>query len=406
MEGERYRDQVVRLSNGLRFPMLFDAQTRMPDGTVCDYSLEHHYGKPINTTQPAVDAVGIFMSWACDRHIDLSERFLSGNLFTSDECASLAEALWSRRKGETPASRKAEKRAIPRAVVGTTQGVRIDRIVHFIKWRTSQVVSKLPVHDMRVANINARVAAVVEQLTSLKGTSVSKARGSLTEEQCVRLFEIVRPGSLDNPFHRDTQLRNFFMLLLYYELGVRKAEPLVLKGTHLKITNRSSIFITHTLNDLRDPRVDQPSLKTKSRLLPIGRVLATAADRLLRERTGNSIIAKAAKKTPFVILSTEDGRPLSLKSTYDIFVVLRERFPNDLPPDFAPHHLRRSWNHRFSIACSEAKIDPELADHIRRYVMGWSKTSAQPANYNQKYIEDQAFRILLGMQNALTGVDL
>ncbi len=403
MGTERYRDEVIRLSNGIRFPLLIDTSSGLPDGIVCDYSLAYHYAKPINSTQPVVDTIGSLLSWAHDRRIDLEQRFRSGDLFTSDEVTSLAEALWGRRNGSPVGEKVGDDAAIPRSVVGTTQATRIDRVVHFITWRIGQVVSALPVHDPRVANINARLATNVNQLVELKGKSVSKPRGMLTEEQCVRLFEIVRPGSDDNPFHRDTQLRNFFALLLLYELGVRRAEPLVIKVQHLAISARSNVFLTHTPNDVRDPRINQPSLKTLSRILPLGKVLATTADRLLRERRANARIAAAAKKTPFLMLDSDKGQPLSLDAFDDLFVVLRKRFPDELPSDFAAHHLRRSWNHRFSEECEKAKVDPELGDHIRRYVMGWSKTSEQPANYNRKFIEEQAFNILLGMQNALTG---
>lgn len=403
MSGERYADKVIRLSNGIRFPLLIDTSTRLPDGLVTDYSLAHHYAKPINTTCPIVDTIGMFLSWADKRRIDLEERFRSGNLFTSDEITALAQHLWARRNGDPQNSTGTSETKRPQSVVGHTQATRIDRVIHFITWRTGRIVSSLSVHDPRVANINARLAAVVGQLASLKGSSVSVPRGQLTEEQATRLFQIVRPGSDDNPFHRETQLRNFFILLLYYELGPRRAEPLLVKGSHLQIGPSSTIFLTFTPNDVADPRIDQPSLKTQPRLLPIGRVLATTAQQLLRERRSSPRTAAGAKAGPFLVLDTDTGRPLSLSSVYDIFVLLRERFPDDLPPDFAAHHLRRTWNYRFSSAADAAGVDKGMVDHIRRYVMGWSKTSSQPANYNRKFIEEQAFAILLKMQDAMTG---
>lgn len=391
-----YKTEVVRLASGERVPLLIHRASSMPHGHVADYSLALHRGVPINTSKRSVDAIGLFHSWADQRQIDVDARVGSGNLFTSNEITSLAVALWDRRKGGGPAA----------TVVGENHGYRIDQVCAYLKWRIWEIVSCLPVHDSRLGNINTRLEMVVNQLMSLKGSSVSKPRGHLTEEQCVRLFEIVRPGSDDNPFRKGNQLRNFFVLLLHYELGVRKAEPLVVKGGHLKIGPRSLITIIFTPDDPKDARLDQPSVKTLSRTLPMSPVLATVADRLMQQRRADKKISAAARQNPFLVLSDGGASALSLDSAYDIFRTLRSKFPDDFPPDFAAHHLRRSWNHRFSHACDKAGVKDELSDHVRRYVMGWSKTSEQPANYNRKAIEEQAFKLLLAMQDSMTGIEL
>lgn len=402
MSAERYSHEVIRLSNGIRFPLLMDTHERLPHGLVTDYSLEHHYAKPLSTCRSIVDTIGMFLNWADKRRIDLDERFGTGNLFDSKEVTALAQYLWTRRNGNPQSTGRCKTKSKPQSVVGQTQANRIDQVLHFMAWRTARVVSSLPVHDQRVANINERLSSIAGQLKELKGKSVSTPRGLISEEQALRLFQIVRPGSDENPFHKETQLRNFFILLLYYELGPRRAEPLLVKGTHLHIGPRATIFLTYTPHDVADPRIDQPSLKTVPRLLPMGRLLATTAHRLLRVRHSSPRTAAAAKKTPFLVLNSDNAKPLSLSAIYDLFVLLRERFPDDFPPDFAAHHLRRAWNYRFSNAIETAGIDSVLADHLRRYIMGWSKTSKQPANYNQKFIEEQAFKILLGMQDTLS----
>lgn len=391
-----YGTEIIRLASGERLPLLVHRATGMPHEHVADYTLTFHRGVPINTSRRAVDAIGMFHSWAEWREINLDERFGSGNLFTSDETTALAEALWKCRSlGKESTS-----------VVGETHGHRVDQVSAYITWRISLTISSLPVHDARLGNINDRLGMVTGQLASLKGSSVAKPRGQLTEEQWLRLFEIVRPGSAENPFRRGNQLRNFFVLLLHHELGVRKAEPLVVKGVHLRFGARPLITITFTPDDPKDQRLDQPSVKTRSRTLPMGPVLATAADRLMKQRSTSKAIGAAARKNPFLVLSSGGTSALSLDSAYDIFRTLRNSFPDDFPSDFAAHHLRRSWNYRFSQACKKAGVKDELADHMRRYVMGWSKTSEQPANYNRKEIEEQAFRLLLAMQDGMTGVEL
>lgn len=399
----RYVVETLRLSSGERLPLLVNRASGLPLSQAAEYTLAFQRGVPVNTSRQTIDTIGMLHSWAENRGIDLDERFGTGNLLNSDETVSLSEALWERRSAAV-SGEVANSLGTGAAVVGATQGKRTDDVIAYVRWRVSLVVSSFTVNDMRIANINARLNAVVGQLHTLKGVSVSVPRGQLTDAQCLRLFEIVKPGSSENPFHRNTQLRNFFLLLLYYELGIRKAEALVIKGSHLRIGPKSFITITYTPNDLKDLRSDQPSVKTLSRTLPISRMLAFAADQLLVQRRENILIRDAARRTPFLVLDSRKGSPLTLDALYDIFVVLRRRFPADLPPTFAPHHLRRSWNYRYSEACDDAKIEEALADHIRNYIMGWSKTSVQSGTYNRAWIEKQTFMLLSKMQDGLTGL--
>ncbi|MCL6250389.1 hypothetical protein M3P36_04910 [Altererythrobacter sp. KTW20L] len=396
MHTSQYHAEVIVLEGGERLPLLIDRATGVPDGFATDYSLAAHRGKPINTTHRAIAAIAIFYDWARSREINLEKRFGTLRLFTSDELTSLADFLWLDR-------RPVRNGAMPRSVVGQTQGSRVDSLIAYLKWRVGLVVSSLSNDDVRVVQGNLRLEATTDQLRNLKGKSVSTERGQIDEGQCKRLFEIVRPGSEENPFQKRTQLRNFVILLAYYELGIRRAEILTLKGGHASIGPRSTFHITFTPNDPEDPRKDMPSVKTRSRLLPVSKRLAAAYEGLLKERRSNPATARAAKKTAFVVLSTTDGAPLSIDAVDDIFVVLRSRFPEIFPPDFAPHHLRRTWNYRFSKACENAGAEEKLVERLHRYLMGWSIKSSQPGKYNQRYIEEQAFAILISMQDAMTG---
>lgn len=396
MTKRSFKTETIVLEGGERFPLLVHRSNGLPDTFATDYSLVYHRGKPIATTKRAIKAVAMFYDWARNLEIDLDERFGTVRLFSSPENTSLAEVLWQDR-------RPVRDKGSIRSVVGASQAARVDNIIEYIVWRVGLIVSVLNNNDPRISAGNARLQATTKQLRKLRGKSVSIPRGRLSEQQCERLFEIVRPGAPDNPFQQRTQLRNYLIILAYYELGIRRAEVLTLKGTHATIGPRSTFHITFTPNDREDPRKDLPSIKTKSRLLPISRTLATAYDRYLKERRSNSATAKAAKKTSFVILSVRDGKPLSISSVDDIFVLLRRRFSDVFPRDFAAHHLRRTWNYRFSKAIEKSGVDKELAGKIRKYLMGWSASSIQAANYNQAYIEEQAFKLLMAMQDGITG---
>lgn len=391
-----FQTKVIVLEGGERFPLMLQRSTGLPVGPVTDWAIASLRGKPIATSKRKIASVALLYGWAEKRRIDLDARFQSLNLLSADEITALSEHLYLNNSPSRP-------KKLERTVVGAHHRARVDNVIEYIKSRASKFITSYNIHHPKVANANQRLDLIINQLEGLRGSSVSIPRGRITEEQCRDLFDIVRPGSPRNPFQKRTQLRNYVILLLLYELGLRRSEPLTLKGRHVSIGLQNIIRITFTPNDPDDHRADNPSIKTKSRDLPISLELARSYEMLLRERRSNSKIMHGAKKTEFILLSTKDGRPLSKKSLDDIFVIIRENFPVIFPIDFAPHHLRRTWNYRFSKACECAGIEEKLADKIHRYFMGWSINSSQPSKYNEKFISEMAMKIGIAMQNALTG---
>lgn len=395
-EQSGFQTKVIILEGGERFPLMIQRSTGLPVGAVTDWALSNLRANPIATSKRKVASVALLYEWAEQREIDLDARFQSLNLLSSDEITSLSEHLYLNKAKSGPTSSRM-------TVVGSNHRSRVDNVVGYIQSRASKFITSYNIDHPKVFNANQRLQLIIKQLKELRGSSVSIPIGSLSEMQCRELFEIVRPGSPRNPFQKRTQLRNYVIFLLLYELGLRRSEPLTIKGRHVSIGRQSIIRITFTPNDPSDQRVDNPSLKTKSRELPISLELARSYEMLLRERRSNPKTMNGAKKTEFIFISTKDGQPLSKKSLDDLFVILREKFPDIFPRDFSPHYLRRTWNYRFSKACECAAIEHKLADKIHRYFMGWSINSSQPSNYNEKFIAEMAMKIGLAMQDSLTG---
>jgi integrase len=287
--------------------------------------------------------------------------------------------------------------------VGAHQGSRIDAIWAYIEWRAGNIISKLSKKDAEVNICNNKLKALNKQIKKVRGSSKSIERGMLTIDQYHRLIQIVKPGSPENPFQKQNQLRNYLIFLAYGEFGIRRAEILTMKGRHLSIGPNSTVLVTFTPNDPHDPRIKTPSVKTKSRILPMSNHMAGCFVDLLKQRRTNSRIANAAKKTEFIMLSSHTGKPLSIDAVDHIFVVIRERFPDEFPDNFGPHHLRRTWNYRFSAMCKEKGIKKEEENKLRKYGMGWSENSKQPEKYNRAAIEEQTAELLIAMQNRMTG---
>lgn len=389
-----YRAKSIRLESGERFPLLVDRVTEVPVLDVIDYSLAYHRTSSINYGKAKVGAIGLFLEWAEKLYIDIDERFGTGELFAQHEIESLAFALGqSKRKTVV-----VDGLSIPANVLGDTQANRIDWVLEYISWRGEGVAQAMKLDDPRLPLMNQRLGQIDRQLKSLKRKGGGKKRLGLTEEQQVRLFEIVRPDSLENPFRPETRDRNFMLFLLYFELGVRRAEPLVLKAKHVHLHQNGRIVIEPNPHDPSDQRRNQPLVKTAGRTLPISDLLSrTMHDYVTKHRSK----APGAKKTPFIVLDTRKGNPLSLDSIYDMFVLVRDRFPDDFPSDFSTHVLRHTWNDRFMASAEKAGLKDALVRQIANYTMGWTKTSQQSVNYSQREIESQATRILIAMQQQI-----
>jgi len=392
-----FRAKAIRLESGERFPILVDRHTEVPVLPVLDYSLAYHRSISINSGKSRVGAIGLFLEWADECLIDVDERIGSGELFSQAEIESLATALGQSKRKKVHVG----DQVLPANVLGDTQANRVDWVTDYIRWRVTGVAQAMRIDDARVPVINQRLQQIEKQLKSLKRKGGGKVRLGLTEEQQVRLFEIVRPDSPENPFYAETRYRNFMLFLLFYELGIRRAESLVLKATHVHVHQNARIIIEPNPGDPTDPRKDQPLVKTAGRTLPISTLLAQTIHTYITKH--RSMVA-GAKKSPFIVLDSRIGQPLSLASVYDMFVVLRERFPEVFPPDFSTHVLRHTWNDRFMATAQAAGLNDALVRQVNNYIMGWTKTSQQSANYSQREIERQASQLLFGMQQKISEV--
>lgn len=390
-----YRTKAIRLDSGERFPILVDRQTELPVLDVIDFSLSYHRAISINSGKGRVAAIGLFLEWADSCLIDVDERFGSGELFSQSEIESLATILGQSKRKKV----HVDGHELPANVLGDTQANRVDWVADYIRWRCTGVTQRMKIDDPRLLPIDQRLRQIDDQLKELKQKGAGKVRLGLTEKQQARLFEIVRPDSPENPFKPQTRYRNFMLFLLYYELGIRRAEALVLKANQVHVQQKPRVIIEPNPDDPTDPRKDAPLVKTAGRILPISALLAQTIHTYITEHRSK---VPGAKKSPFIILDSRTGQPLSLSSVYDMFVVVRERFPDDFPSDFTTHVLRHTWNDRFMERAREARLKDALARQVNNYIMGWSKTSQQSVKYSNREIERQASQLLMSMHTNLS----
>lgn len=397
--------------SGERFVLLKDRRTGLPDPWTTRYSVgpQRTKERAIKTIERALSSIGLSLQWGISRGIDLDARLDSLQLFTSEEMDDLVH--WLR------AGRATDKRRRHRAtVLADTVYTRVMDVRRYFSWRAELALHRINVSSGRYGDASRKL----QDWQVLLGNKVRSGGGSagikmgLPEELRPKFLDVIDPEFSENPFEIRHRKRNHALLLCYYKLGLRRAEPLVLKGEDLILAGSKPRIAVHGRpDDPEDPRPDQPSVKTADRVLQIDAVLLKALMDWLITRSNRSLYADA-KKHPFVFVA-EDGTPMAGRSVYDLFVIIRTKFP-EFGPDLSPHTLRHDWNDRFSDHCDSVReeeagreIDPDrsMTDareiKLRNYLMGWKKNSKMGALYTERSTQTQAQKISLKLQGAIRG---
>lgn len=387
---------MLRLSSGERVPLLIARRSGLPDSRTTAYTLSVNRTKSWNTAKHHLDAIGLFYEWAKTAGIDLNERFGTAELFNQEEIDGLAAALRMRRPSQWKSPHQ------PAVVIADSHANRINAVAAFMRWRAQGVIQAMRLTDPRLAHAPARLEACLHQLASRANSGGSKKRHGLTEDEQRFLLNAIRPDSPHNPFSPTVRLRNFAIILMLFELGLRRGETLLLKPAHVMTAGTTPhIKILPSPNDPDDPRVQEPRLKTSARLLFISPILASAIDDyVMHERR----LVPNAKKARFLFLETTKGRPLALATLYDFFRILRDRFPSDLPLNFSPHVLRHTFNGRFTAAARGRGLNANMTKLARNHVLGWKMHSDQGADYDDAEVKREVEGALFDLQDELTGL--
>lgn len=393
-----YSTKIIRMESGERFPLMVSRATGLPDAQVCSYSTAHHRKGSINSAKREIDAICLLHEWLDKHDIDLNQRVQGGRLFDPQEIEMLSEALRASKKPPRIVSGK----SVARIVHADTHTTRMGWAFDYIRWRTAPIIARAssPAHAI---NLRSRLTETEDQIKSLCSSGTQTQKDALTDEQRAFLLQVCRPDDPRNPFRPHTRHRNFAVVLMLDELGLREGEPLVLKGVEDVFLHGSDtrIVITPRPNDPDEKRRKPPLVKTAGRTLMLSKLLASVLDAYGTRHRGK---APGAKKVPYFFMGTRGGAAMSLDSIYDIFEVLRDAFPAELPSNLSPHIMRHTWNARFRRRAKELGWEDAFRDVVNNYLMGWAKNSKQSSRYGHSEIVREAQRMLIHLQAQIEGV--
>ena len=243
---------------------------------------------------------------------------------------------------------------------------------------------------------------------------------SMTNEMVKVLYETIAPSSSDNtnafnPFkNRPTQFRNFLIIHLMLNYGLRVGELMLLTVNSIKksILNDSySLIITNT-DDEHDDRRRKPKIKNEFsyRVITLQERDYRFINIYIKEIRSdiNSDILFTSLKPPYSSLSYSGINKIFKIIDKNIKYRIPHHFDNkafDSINSITPHFCRHTWaylmlNHSYKKYENMDKLGNSInnigqnsldkAQDDLRVLGGWSPTSLMPSYYGKRFIVERA----------------
>jgi integrase len=367
--------------------VVVDRLTRLPNLTATEWLLRFSGTKAQNTIRNRGQDICVTLEWADLRSIDLNERLLSGRGFNVAELTDLAKFM-----GTSFQTNNHGQTAIIQ-VGARTHRRRVKTSFHYFKWILEGALLRLNIDDPRFDRMREKLKIIEGQLEALtpptpsEDRTVAKGISSVARR---RLFEIIAPGSKENPFPLELQLRNFVIIGLLFLLGLRLGELLALKFEDISFGHLTTIRVVKRRIDQDEKRKRPQKPKRGSRSLALAQgSLAMALATYINLRGMN-------QSCPFLI-STESGNALTARAAQQIFEQLRDRFPDVFPANFNSHFGRHTMSAGLEQRMAKAAVPEPDRRKFLQAVRGDSCPESQDP-YIYITIENEGNRHLLNYQ--------
>ncbi|EIL1594407.1 site-specific integrase, partial [Salmonella enterica] len=293
------------------------------------------------------------------------------------------------------------KSASNRFIAKRTFSYRIHVFSRYLKWLCGLVHSSKGIHakyevDVFIESIRAHIP----RNSSLNMNEISEK--SLNEEEIKVLFRLLEIGGIENPFHKEVQVRNRLIFTLLLNLGLRAGELLNLKIDDFDLRD-NTLSVVRRHDSKEDGRSYQPLVKTGERVIPLSDELACEIfDYISNSREKMT----KRKKHNFLLVAhctgKNAGEPLSISAYEKVISTLKRASPELY--NLSGHRLRHSWNYMYSKGIEGAELEYSRRKDLRNYLMGWSKESIMCDRYNYKYISQQEKDVVLKVYKSVSKI--
>lgn len=366
-------------------------------------------GSSSATINKALRALGMAYLWASARKLDLHAALSSEAFLSIEQCEDLAfflrldrasqdrelamslEELPSRVVRLEQVRGGFHQKAAERTACSAEEGAyRIRTVAAFLEFQLAKVEQGLPRPLPGTAKEKTATPSIrrLKALTpKVSNADESDALEGMDEVTMAFADEIFDPASEINPFSTDfIKHRNHLIYRMLSDNGMRRSE--------LRFVQVEDV-------DYARKRVRIRVSKTQGRTVPISSTTALAFHHFVVEHWSK---IPARQRAHGYLFTTAQGRNICADTINLIFRTARKK-AHELPEDFAPHALRRTWNDRLSTKIDKAPPDKRISkneeEQMRNRLMGWRKDSQMGARYSRRTIRIKSDQIAEELANEI-----
>jgi len=421
--------KTTRFHNGERFPVII-SENGMPEfypNTFLASKLRNQH-KQYNTMNYAGKGLQVLRVWEFLEGIDIVERMLGCEFLKNFEADSLCDAMWSKydflkerlQQKRVPVKARSKIRSLAAfrhqqnsdelatkaRVKSGTVGGRMFYVIRYLKYLGDFGIHKetnLLKRSCLVRELDQMVESIAARAPDAFGGHINAEyhRLGLTYEVEYLLREVIKTDHHMNPWSKNVGDRNSMIIRILLNLGIRGGELLNLRVEDIDL-RQNKIFIRRLPDNPDDPRLYEPNVKTLPRNLRMKDSLAADIQAYIVSHRPKH---RGARKHDFLVVSSDDGSPLSRTAFNYIFKAVRNKVPG-IPIDFGGHLCRHTWNDRFSDYCDKMGVTEEKEQKIRCKIMGWVPNSRMASVYTKRTTQAAVDKFSLGQQEQIAGTKL
>lgn len=402
----------TKLASGERYSVLLD-EKGVPAWYPTLFATSQLINKAAapNTIEAYLNAIRLLLEWCNSSGIVLEELFSSNRFLAAEQveqlCIYLREKKSTKKSGlvrnintKTSFNKAAAIKARP-SVTSNTLYIRASYVAKYVDWLAKQVLSERGrIIDKDIAHSIRQMVKSIEARRPIRATSYRNPKKGLTDSQRSALISAINSNPEHSPFSPKTIQRDKLIFEVFFKTGVRLGELMSIKISDLDF-QKNTLHIPRRHDDIADPRLKQPVVKTLDRLFPLDRALSEKLhDYILNDRAK----VDGANKHEFLFVTYKAGpfcgAPLSSAAVYKVVNRLRTNVAE--LSGLTPHSLRHTWNDMFSEKMDELKVPEAEEEKIRSRLMGWAEGSGTSAIYTQRHIDRKANEASLLLQRGLS----
>ena len=400
--------QIIEIRvHGARRKMLL--QERMPAYYPNLYVTLEQSARALNTQQKYLEHIGLFEGFleyeSVDLLVRLEERPQSRYLTDNEISRFVADSALNK---STLDKKYTDVRLLPAAyaTVGRIHAQqRLEAVRDYLKFLYDKLGDEAT-RDAAVDDLERRFNRKIKSARPAWKKSRNDDMKGLTHQERDRLLEVMHPECAENPFANEAlKQRNYIILLLGLELGLRRSEMLLIKLGDIHWHN-GQLSVVNLESEGIDPRTLAPQFKTHERMLPMGDELIWA----LQSYVGTYRDLKQAKKHPFLLVShrRNEGGPLTIKALDGVLPRIGKMVPElehvhlHILRHDAVYTLLESMREELEMFTPEDRTTQ--VQKVLTYTFGWSPESNMPGLYGAKFWKEEADKAMKKRSERFTAI--